>query len=241
MNIRIYTWPNLVTLVNLLLGCGAVVCALTIPSNTAIAFWLLSAAAVCDFADGWLARLLKQHSEVGLQLDSLADVVSFGVAPASILFAMYRESVPLWTPGPCSPDCVGWPVFVVAAFSALRLAKFNVDKSQATEFKGLPTPASALMVAALGWISYHGEIVIAREFILLISFAVSYLLVCPVRMFSLKSKNFEWRGNELRYGFLAASVVLVGVFQIAGIALAVVLYIVVSTVRHFYLTRFEKF
>ncbi len=232
MKNRIFTLPNVITLANLALGCAAVVFALSPGGRLNVAFWLIAAAAVCDFADGMAARLTGQYSTLGVELDSLADLVSFGVAPSAILFTVHRYSPSLWTGPEWLYGALGWVVFAVALFSALRLARFNIDTGQADEFRGLPTPASALAIAALGWMWYGGEILPAKEIVVAFAALTSWLLVSPVRMFSLKFKGFDWRGNELRYVFLAVSLALVTAFGIAGVPLAVALYVVVSIVRY---------
>lgn len=231
--IKMFTLPNMITLANLACGCAAIVFALKVPGNIAVAFWFIAGAAVLDFLDGLVARLTGQYSEIGVQLDSLADMVSFGVAPAAILFVMYCDSFAIWNPGPFLAAWPGWIVFAVALFSALRLAKFNIDESQTAEFVGLPTPANALMIASLGWMAYNGTLEVGREIILAFALLVSGLLICPVRMFSLKFKGFGWKGNELRYIFLFCCVVLVSWLRVGGVAASIGLYIVVSTVRHF--------
>lgn len=232
MKIKMFTLPNIITLANLACGCAAIVFALKVPGNLAVAFWLIAAAAVFDFLDGFAARLTGQYSRIGAELDSLADVVSFGVAPAAMLFVMYRDSFAFWNPGPFLADWPGWLVFAVALFSALRLARFNVDESQTSEFTGLPTPANALMIAALGWMVYDGTIEVARELILVFALTVSYLLICPIRMFSLKFSGFGWAENKLRYIFLAFSAAFVAVFGVSGVPASICLYIIVSAVRH---------
>jgi CDP-diacylglycerol--serine O-phosphatidyltransferase len=234
MKNKLFTLPNLVTLCNLACGCAAVVFALSRGGRLDVVFWLVAAAAVFDFADGMVARLTRQYSEVGKQLDSLADVVSFGVAPSMALFAAWGRtsgSLPDALSGALSgslPDALGWGVFAVALFSALRLAKFNVDETQREEFTGLPTPACALAITALA--AVWGE---PSRWVILVSVAVaSWLLVSPIRMFSLKFKTPGWRGNQLRYTFLALSAVLIAVLGVGGVAASVGLYVAMSGVRH---------
>ncbi len=150
MKIRLFTIPNLLTLASLLCGSFAVVSAL-VYGDLALAFWLTIAAGVFDYSDGFVARLLKCPSAIGVQLDSLSDMVSFGFAPSAVLFVLWNNSLPAdaeaWLRYGGSALC-----FAVAAFSALRLAKFNIDETQHTEFCGLPTPANALFFVSLGWI-----------------------------------------------------------------------------------------
>jgi CDP-diacylglycerol--serine O-phosphatidyltransferase len=234
--LKMFTLPNFVTLANLACGCVAIVFTLDPAKPINIAFWFIAAAAVCDFLDGFVARLTGQYSELGVQLDSLADMVSFGVAPSVILFIAYQNSVPAWETSVRLSDSLGWIVFVVALFSALRLAKFNIDDTQSSEFMGLPVPANALLIAGLGWMSCSVEgFDVPREVWVTLAIVMSYLLICPVRMFSLKFKGFGWRGNQLRYLFLVCCAGFVAVLGIGGIPASIGLYIVVSTIRHFYL------
>jgi CDP-diacylglycerol--serine O-phosphatidyltransferase len=232
--IKMFTLPNFVTLANLACGCAAIMFACGYGHQTNVAFWFIAAAAVFDFLDGFTARLTGQYSALGVQLDSLADMVSFGVAPSVVLFEVYESSVSAWwnISAPLS-DGLGWLVFVVALFSALRLAKFNIDDTQKSEFVGLPVPANALLIAGLGWMVYSlSEFNVPREVWLALAAVMSYLLICPLRMFSLKFNGFGWRGNELRYIFLALCAVLVAVFGIGGIPASIALYIATSAVRH---------
>ena len=132
-------------------------------------------------------------------------------------------------------DCViGWGAYltlIIVAFSALRLAKFNIDTTQATEFCGLPTPANALMLLSLGVLYSQGAVALYQEQILVISVAAALLLISPIRMFALKFKGFGWRGNELRYLFILASVALIILIPTYSLLSIIVLYIVVSTIR----------
>ncbi|MDR1671562.1 MAG: CDP-diacylglycerol--serine O-phosphatidyltransferase [Alistipes sp.] len=226
MTNKLLTIPNVVTLANLACGCAATVAALDGRFETV--FWLLVAAAVFDFGDGAVARLTGQYSAVGRELDSLADLVSFGVAPSAVMFAAWEGAPRLWAGLPVES---GWAVFAVALFSALRLAKFNVDEGQKEEFTGLPTPAAGLAIASLGWMVSRGMIDPPREVILILVAVVSLLLVCPLRMFSLKFKTLGWRGNELRWLFLACAAACVATMRAGGVAAAVGIYIVASAVR----------
>jgi CDP-diacylglycerol--serine O-phosphatidyltransferase len=233
-NIKMFTLPNFVTLANLAFGCAALEATLS-HYRLDIAFWFIAAAAVCDFLDGFVARLTKQYSTLGVQLDSLADMVSFGVAPSMVLYFMYEYSMPEMFEFSFG-DSFAMIMFVVALFSALRLAKFNIDDTQHTEFVGLPVPANALLIAGLGWIFYSQRgLDVPREVWVALAAVMSYLLICPVRMFSLKFKGFEWRGNRLRYVFLVCCAVLIAILGIGGVPASIGLYIVLSTIRHFYL------
>lgn len=227
MHIRLFSVPNLLTLSNLLCGSFAVVAALAY-DDLSWAFWLIVAGIAFDFFDGFVARLMRVSSPLGVQLDSLADVVTSGVAPAAVLCRVCMDGGPVWLPD-------DWPlwigVFVLVAFSALRLAKFNIDDTQTSEFCGLPTPAASLLCASLGMLWQREMIALPAELALGTAVVVSLLLISPVRMFALKFHGFGWRGNEVRYLFLAACVLLIVVLRTYSIPVLVVLYLVVSTVR----------
>lgn len=230
MNIRLFTLPNMLTLANLVAGAAAIVCVLQYHAYET-AFWLIIAAAVCDFFDGMVARLLNQMSPLGVQLDSLADDISFGLAPAVVMYDAYMGSTSLYELPTNIMEPLRFVVFIIAAFSALRLAKFNIDTTQATEFRGLPTPANALMLMSLAVLAEQGEVALYQEHILLISVAASLLLISPIRMFALKFKGFGLRGNELRYGFLAVAALIIIFMPKYALLSIIVLYIVVSTLR----------
>lgn len=230
MNIRLFTVPNMLTLANLLAGAAAIVFTLQYHAYET-ALWLIVAAAVCDFFDGFAARLLNQISPLGVQLDSLADDISFGLAPAIVMFDLYAHSESMYNFPSEVMQPLGYVTLLVAAFSALRLAKFNIDTTQTTEFSGLPTPANALMLMSLAVLAEQGNVVLSQEWILLISVAAALLLVSPIRMFALKFKGFGLRGNELRYGFMLLSLLIIIFAPTYSVLSIIVLYIVVSTLR----------
>ena len=228
LKIRLFTVPNMLTLANLLAGSIAVIFTLVYHAYET-AFWLIVAAAVFDFLDGFAARLLKQTSPLGVQLDSLADDVTFGLAPAIVMFDLYVHSSSYYN---LNAEVMGWMkyvVLIIAAFSVLRLAKFNIDTTQSTEFEGLPTPANALMLMSLAVLAETGRVVLYQEHILLISIAASLLLISPIRMFALKFKSFGIKGNELRYGFIVAAIVMIILMPAYALLAIIVLYIVIST------------
>jgi CDP-diacylglycerol--serine O-phosphatidyltransferase len=227
MKLRLFTLPNAVTCLNLVAGCVAVERAFAF--DFAGAFLFVAIAAVLDFLDGFAARLLKSYSEVGKQLDSLADAVSFGAAPAFALFNLLRSG------GFTGPEV--YLVFVVAAFSALRLAKFNLDRRQSDGFIGLPTPANALLIVSLVFQAGRAEsgplsgLLDTPWTLIGLSVVLSLLLVGEIPMFSLKFKTFGWRGNAIRYLFLAASLALLLIFRIAAVPMIVGGYIAFSLIR----------
>lgn len=221
MKIRLLTLPNILTLCNLLCGAAAAVSALRF-GNLQWPLLFIVMAAVFDFLDGFAARLFKSYSPLGKELDSLADCVSFGFAPSAILLNIYEAS------GGVEPW--GYLVFVLAAFSALRLAKFNIDENQSTQFIGMPTPAAALMVASSGYLVGTGMYAVNPWFTVLLAFVLSYLLVCKVPMFALKFKHYGFRGNEVRYLFAGCAVVALVIWQILAIPFIILAYVALSMV-----------
>lgn len=231
MKIKLFTIPNLVTLCNLLCGSMAAVTALT-GGSLVVAFWLVVAAAVCDFLDGMTARLLHSYSGIGVELDSLADMVSFGFAPAAVLYAIYTQSE--WhLPASAWVQSAGAvALFLLTAFSALRLAKFNVDEEQHTEFKGLPTPACALFFVALGWLVEREILFISCGALLSLALIFALLLIAPIRMFSFKFAGLGLRENSLRYGFALVALALLLWLGVGAVPLVILLYVITSAVRH---------
>ncbi len=227
MKIKLFTIPNLLTLANLLCGSFAAVAALAY-GNLSLAFGLIVLAAVFDFLDGFAARLLHQSSPIGLQLDSLADDITFGFAPAAVLYTLYGRMHAHLLP---DASWIPFVVFIYAAFAALRLARFNIDDTQRDEFLGLPSPAAALFCASLGWLSEGYGAVVSRESVLIVALGMAILMLVGVRMFALKFHGFGWRGNELRYGFILVSAALL--LWLGGLAVPfiILLYILISLVR----------
>ncbi|MDE5944070.1 MAG: CDP-diacylglycerol--serine O-phosphatidyltransferase [Rikenella sp.] len=216
--------PNLLTLCNLLSGCTAVA-VLFLQGDFRLAFWLVITAAVFDFFDGFAARMLGVGSPIGKELDSLADLISFGLVPSAVVFRLLSpigtEAIP-W---------VAWGGFFIAAFSALRLAKFNVDERQHEEFRGLPTPACALFFVSLPMLEGATEW-LANPFVLLTTTLLfSVLLVCDMPMFSLKFKSFGFAKNRLRYLFLLLAVALILWLRLAAPAAIILAYIILSAIR----------
>lgn len=232
--------PNLVTMLNLFLGCAAVV--LILESHPAAASILIGICAILDFLDGSLARWLNAGSALGRQLDSLADLISFGLAPATIMYHYMKNS--LAAHGPESIFTV-WPLaaFLIAVFSALRLAIFNTDDKQETSFRGLPTPANALLIASLPFVMafattgstiHHTIDSLTGSFTvnLAMTLALSFLLISPVRMFSLKLQSLRWKENRIRYIFLAGCLIMLILFGLAAMPLFLIFYILLSLTDH---------
>ena len=229
MKLRLFTFPNILTLCNLLSGCAAVIFALCI-NDLEQAFWCVLVAAVFDFLDGFAARLMEVSSPVGKELDSLADMVSSGVAPTAGMLTLAWQAGSSWwaadTGGPWS-----WIVLLLAVGTALRLAKFNLDERQATEFIGLPTPACAMFFASVGYIMQQNAAAAPPVAAIVASVVFSLLLISPIPMFALKFKHFDFAGNELRYIFLGISLVLLGLYQVRALPFIILAYILVSIVR----------
>lgn len=229
----------MLTLANLVSGAIAVIATLQYHNYT-LALGLVVLAAVFDFLDGFVARLLNQQSPLGVQLDSLADDVTFGLVPALVMFDMYGRAVSYYGCCDCVMGHLGYVTLLIAAFSVLRLAKFNIDTTQSTEFSGLPTPANALLLLSLAMLVEKGYIVLYQEHILLLSVAMSLLLISPIRMFALKFKGFGWRGNELRYIFILAALMIVVLTPVYSVAIIITLYIVVSTLKWLFGKKQER-
>lgn len=218
--------PNFITSLNLFAGCMAIYYGFR--GNYELVLLFVLVAAIFDFADGLAARLLHAYSPMGKELDSLADVVSFGVAPGVLVLSMLMQSgLPQW---------MAFAGFIIPVFSALRLAKFNIDDRQASSFIGLPTPANALFWVGLGY--SYSEILIANSwYILAFTVIFSGLLVSELPMFSLKFKNLKWKDNQVQYFFLIISIVLIAVFGTKALALIIAWYIVFSIIIHFLKTK----
>ena len=219
--------PNTITCCNLLSGCVAAVYAFE--GAYPIAFACIIMGAVFDFFDGLSARALKVSSPIGKELDSLADVITFGLAPATMVFSWLRECADAHL-DMLAAFAVPFFAFLLVAFSALRLAKFNVDERQTTSFIGLPTPANALFWRALV-IGSHDKIVAAPYGWLLVLALVllfSWLLVAEIPMFSLKFKNLSWKSNRIVYIFLLVSLVLLALLGFTGLSAVIGWYIILS-------------
>ena len=237
--------PNLITCCNLMSGCCAILFAFYGLFNLAVS--LIIAGAVFDFFDGMVARLLHVSSPIGKELDSLADVVTFGVAPSALLFQMLALSL-RHTPWVPTLQSIGWMApavayipyiaFGMAAFSALRLAKFNLDERQTTSFIGLPTPANALFWCSMALSgSYH---FLSATSYLLLALALSLMLVAEIPIFALKFKNLSWRDNAVKYIFLAGCLVLIPLMRTACFAGIVIWYVLLSIVNNLMTARSHK-
>ncbi len=220
--------PNTITCLNLVSGCVAIVFA--VEGNLLWATYWVIIASVLDFIDGFAARSLKAYSPIGKELDSLGDVVSFGVAPGMVVLSLLRQASPALPFGTLN-EYIPFLAFIIPAFTGLRLAKFNVDERQTTSFLGLPVPAHALFWTSLSYslqpIVHLNELLFI--IILVICFTLtSLLMVSEIPMFSLKTKSISWKGNEVRYILFACSLLFIIFFGFLGIAGAIFLYVLLS-------------
>jgi len=219
--------PNTITCMNLVSGCIACVMAFRFQYEAAIFFVVLGA--VFDFFDGMSARLLKSYSPMGKELDSLADDISFGAAPAFIVFSLFQQvQYPDFLMG--IKEYIPYTAFLIAAFSALRLAKFNIDERQTSSFIGLPTPANALFWSSLavGAHSFLTSSCFNAVYLFIMVILSSLLLVAEIPMFALKFKNLTWKENKIRFLFLISALVFLLVLKVSGLAAIIVWYIILS-------------
>lgn len=223
--------PNILTLGNVFFGCVAVVSVFYhMPKLT---LWSIGICLLLDFLDGFTARILGVSSEIGKQLDSLADAISFGFVPGAIVYVFIRKA----TIVDCEnlPSLLPFVGFAITVFSVLRLAKFNLDENQSDQFIGLPTPANTLFFVTIPLLQVFDRehfvltTLLDYPFILgFISVATSLLLVSKMPLLALKFKTFGWKGNQMRYLLLISSLVLVLLFNVLAIVFILILYLILS-------------
>lgn len=239
--------PNTLTVLNLVSGLTAIT--LIMEGGYAAASGFIFLAALFDYLDGNAARLLKAWSELGKQLDSLADLVSFGVAPGLMMFRLISAH--------CQGSCnileqysiTPYFALLIPVCSALRLARFNIDLRQEVNFIGLPTPANAIFFAAIPLVHdvqpglfsliplpVLPDFLYNSRVLAVLSVFFSYLLISDFRIFSMKIKSVSWKGNELRFAFLALSVVLLILFSLNAIPMIIVLYVLMSVFFQYLIT-----
>lgn len=215
--------PNLLTISNLICGCIALY--FTFQGELVFTAYLIGLAAIFDFMDGAAARLLNVSSPIGKELDSLADMVSFGLVPGSVVFHLLEEG---------ALSQYSFMALVIPIFSAYRLAKFNVDEDQNENFIGLPTPANCLVFISIPLITtFNSDSTIAYlveipEILLIITVLLSLALVSKINMFSLKFKNLKYKDNKLRFFLIMMSIILLTWLEFSAIPIIVMLYILMS-------------
>ena len=222
--------PNLLTLLNLACGTAAIV--LTLEGQWQWAVYLILVASLFDFLDGFAARMLNAYSKNGKQLDSLADMVTFGVLPAIFIYTIFKAISP--AQGGCGIlYCIMLgSVVVVPAFSAIRLARYNTEESDDTFFSGLPTPAHALFWTGIFWQFMQDGLMFGTPlnyfFLWAIMWIMAFHMILPVPMYSLKFKDFQIRGNLIRYLILVSAVIILLFTGLAGLSLVILTYILLS-------------
>lgn len=208
--------PNLLTSLNLLCGCVGIV--FTLENRGIPAAYFVWAAAAFDFLDGFSARLLKLSSPIGKELDSLADVISFGLLPSILMYKLLEAS--------SANAILPFLAFVIAICSALRLAIFNVDETQRDSFKGLNTPANSIFITALPFVGGAAGTWLTHPWVLIIiTLAFSWLLVSRINIFAFKFKNLSWSENKLRFVFMFVALALLIIWGRAALPLVVLTYI----------------
>lgn len=210
--------PNTLTCLNLFSGCLGVLFALD--QAYIYTFYCVLASGVFDFFDGMLARALHVKSAIGKELDSLADMVSFGFLPGSILYMLLKSS--------SSSDYLPYVGFLITVFSALRLAKFNVDSRQSNDFIGLNTPMNTFFIISLPFIGNEMSWLYSPLILLGITAFVSYLLVAEIRLFSMKMTSLTWKENKYKYVFLILSALLLVFLHFTALPIILILYLLFS-------------
>lgn len=211
--------PNILTLANLMTGCVGIVNALS--GNLVYAAYAIWLAAIFDFFDGFTARLLQVSSPIGKELDSLADMVTFGALPAFMLFNLANAA---------NYELLNFNyiTFSLALFSALRLAKFNIDNRQSTSFIGLPTPAAAFFVSGMPfWVNRYPELG-QWQFIIVVALVLSLLLVSPIKMLALKFKDYSITNNWQKYLLLLLSIILIALLYARSLPIIISIYLLIS-------------
>ncbi len=230
--------PNIITSFNLFFGCQAIIVALNNDLQQAGIF--IAIAAILDFFDGFAARILNVKSEIGKQLDSLADMVSFGVAPGIIFYIISQEHL-VFTSNFMQHVAIvficSYLAFLIPIFSAIRLAKFNLDIRQSDSFIGVPTPANTMFIAIIPFIISNNTWGMApfftsNIFLIVFPFISSYLMVAELPLFALKFKSFKWNGNKIRYIFLIICILLLAIFSYLGVILGLIFYILLSIIQN---------
>ncbi len=225
--------PNVITLLNLLFGCMAVVAVFNAKLELAAVFVLLSLLA--DFLDGFVARALKANSDIGKQLDSLADMVSFGLVPGIVLYTVFYMGSSASDADENLLLAGRYFMLLVTLFSALRLAKFNIDARQTSYFIGLPTPANTLMIMSFPLILSHDEfglsaLIYHPVFLLGFSMISAWLLIAEIPLFALKFKTFNFKNNKGPYLLLGISVLLLITCRYAAPPLIIFFYVILSLI-----------
>lgn len=241
--------PNTITLGNLFCGCLALISAFE--GDLVWAAYFVGMSLVLDFFDGFTARMLKVSSAIGKDLDSLADMVTFGVVPGIVMFKLLQGNLNSafvidsgWNTTMYPLSGVSYFGLIITIFSGIRLAKFNNDTRQSDSFIGLPTPANTMVICSLPLIlHFQPELIVITSlinniwFLCILSLIMSLLLVAEIPLFALKFKNFSWSSNKLVYLFLTVSVILMIALKFLAVPLIILLYILLSIVNNIFLKK----
>ncbi len=232
--------PNFITLLNLFFGCCAI--ASVLYGQFVQAFWFSFASGAADYLDGACARALKVKSPLGEQLDSLADMVSFGVAPGAVVYMLLVKSFAGQEGLPIQLTLAASPAFLITLFAAIRLAIFNIDTRQTENFIGMPTPSCAIYTFGLLLIYHYdslglGDLVTNPVFLYLNIPVLCWLMVAGLPMFSLKFKNLAWEGNEIRFIFAAFAVGLLVLLREAAFPFIIIGHVLFSLIVHLRVKR----
>jgi CDP-diacylglycerol--serine O-phosphatidyltransferase len=230
--------PNAITLLNLVCGCLAIIS--TFHKTFELSALLVVMAAVLDFFDGFAARMLKVHSEMGKQLDSLADMVTFGVVPGFVMYQLIIFAIgsgsayighdePVWY--------LAYTAMLIPVFSAYRLAKFNIDTRQSDSFIGVPTPANALFICFLPMLMIPdgnaiAEFLLKPYVLIAICTILSYLMIAEIPLIALKFKNFTLKGNEWRYALIILTFIMLILLKLKAVPLIIILYVILSLLQN---------
>jgi CDP-diacylglycerol--serine O-phosphatidyltransferase len=229
MNIKRHL-PNVLTCGNLVSGCMSILFLTeNMPLKAAV---MILVAGLFDYLDGFAARLLKAHSPIGADLDSLSDMVSFGVAPGFIMCWLMDRAADLPSFVLFSVDVLPCLAFLLPIFGAIRLARFNIDNTQATVFRGLPTPGMAIFITslplALRQMGHLTDGSLGYWACLGITLFFCFLMVSNLRFFSFKMQSAKWKGNEIRWIFLIIAIISLAIFRFAALPFLIILYILLS-------------
>ena len=238
MRIKLHI-PNALTCGNLVSGCLSILfVSMGMPIKAAL---MIFVAGLFDFLDGFTARLLHAHSPIGADLDSLSDVVSSGVAPGFIMYWLMVHSFDMPSATVFGINLLPCLAFLLPVFSAIRLAKFNIDDTQKTSFRGLPAPGMAVFMAslplALSQVGHLTDGALGYWACLGITLVFSFMMVCNLRFFSFKMKSVAWKGNEVRWIFLIIAVVGFAAFRLVALPFIMMVYILMSV---FFSNRIEQ-
>ncbi|MFM9826052.1 CDP-alcohol phosphatidyltransferase family protein [Flavobacterium sp.] len=223
--------PNIITLLNLFCGCIAIVFASQL--NFELAFYFVCLGIFFDFFDGFFARLLKVSGPLGLQLDSLADMVTSGVVPGLVMYQLLYQSQ-----GATEVLIIPFLGFIITLGACYRLANFNIDTRQTDSFIGLPTPANTLFIISLPLVIKYSdsllslEILTNQSILIVITFFSAYIMNTEIPLFSLKIKDFTFKKNALQILFLSLSILLLVLFQFLGISLLIISYVLLSVINN---------